>query len=387
MTLPAMTVAQSLIVNQTERGVHTAQSDQASGEDDLYAVAGHGLPVPWHAISGTVENSSENAILLLKKEGDTLVSMGWHSARAAAELAKSHQQTDQHHIQESDSDQQPLTVVHVDRSPPTLKVSWGTPMIRRGETILVRPDTKLNLQLSDDTGVSEWRAQLNNGEASLDDLWPAGNQKLEVIAMDRAGNQAIVGELSFVVDDAPPEIACDAVSDSFEPTQGRQFYKLPIQVKCEADDDSGVASLRYMSYGEWQPVTASSIELDRNSLVIEATDALNQTRRSAQDWPVDDSPPTIELTLPDGGRIQGSNVYLKVGTRIGFDISDGDGVGVKSSSYRYNRQKDKPVPGTLKFLDRGWYKLVVTAQDHAGHEITGRWNIRAGSPKSQRPRR
>lgn len=362
--------------------VEPTELSSSSVDHDVYVVIGNGLPIPWaQAKQAMMTGAIEQPYLLLKRGEKGLQAESW---KAPDELGQTEDVQSQN-LNQIGSHTIDSTELYIDRKAPVLDFSWPQPVLLVDGRVHVKPDSQLAFSFADDSLVQSWKAFLNQNEAAPPDLWPQGENRLVVYAQDRAGNPGKAGQTDFFVDGQPPEISCSAASGAKGSSAQNDFYTLPLSLNCQAKDASGIDRMEYSNAGEWLQLGSEAFEHHSDTIVLRARDQLGQSRQHEQQWKVDQSPPKLTLDLIDGGQIDGEDVILQPGYRVHIKALD-DGVGVASVVYHYNDREQSAVTGPIRFVDRGWYILNATAVDHFGHESSMTWQIRTGSPRSQRPR-
>ena len=360
-----------------------AAEQAPSDPDPMYAVVGNGLPIPLSEARDRIARLPENvAVHLLERSGSSLKTLGWYMKSDLLDVFLSSENPAEVN---QESDFSPLDA-YVDRKSPVVEFEWSGPSVQSGNQLRVRPDSRLALRFSDDSGIDSWKAVLEQSGSVPDARWAAGENRLIIFAVDQAGNPGRAGEIAFNVDGEPPRIECRSSEDGQHSNAGKTYYRLPLDLSCTVEDDSGVAAQHYRTGSDWIALPEGEFTIESAQLTVSAMDRLNQRRTQHLSWPTDDTAPEINLSLPDGGEITDDDVHIKPGDRIRIEVAD-SGVGIKQARYRYNDQPETDLPDSIRFVDRGWYLLEVTAEDHFGHVTVAEWTVRAGAPRSQRPRK
>lgn len=107
---------------------------------------------------------------------------------------------------------QPVNVVPmvVDTRPPSGTLTLEGASVTTAGTTYWGPALEVRLEVEDDaTGVDSLAARVNGSDVALSRLtepWASGEYEVEVTARDGAGNEAVIGPVTFAVDADPPGI-------------------------------------------------------------------------------------------------------------------------------------------------------------------------------------
>lgn len=226
--------------------------------------------------------------------------------------------------------------------------------------------------VDEDSGPRGWQWRINGNlidpEAQPKN-WPGGDYQVAIIAKDRAGNEAVLTELDFTVDDTPPTLdwtlngpmLAQASSNDSPCATG------PVTATLTSHDDfAGVFSLfQRGANGLWQPIHANQVT--GTNLDIMAVDWVGNSIRKSSEWLIDTQSPTITLTtaahkITDAG----FELRLQVGEPVNAEIAD-IGCGLARATYRLDDGPWQSVPPHFQFDKPSRHRLHIRAEDRAGH--------------------
>lgn len=197
-------------------------------------------------------------------------------------------------------------------------------------------------------GAGEWRTMTLSGDSYQTGLaaLPEGQHLIEVRARDLSGNLSSVSSLTVQVDNTRPAVHIGGV-------QGGVFYDGAVQPTVTVDDASAVTVARRLNGLPWsgEPVVADRV----HELVVEATDAAGNFRRSSVMFTIDTTAPSIQITGAEDGGLYNAPVTPQVTV---FDANpDETTLMLDGASYT----EGTPVSG------EGGHSFSASARDRAGN--------------------
>jgi hypothetical protein len=282
----------------------------------------------------------------------------------------------------------PSATVRLDRAPPTARFDIDGPEVP-GSPPLISSETTVKALLEDPSGVVQARLSANGREFPAEhgvSGLSEGPQRVGVQATDGAGNAGLAGELELLVDNSGPRIEWQIERDGRQGADGQTYYTPPVRLEFSAlDDGAGVAEITVIDGDQSTAFSESGrVELAASSAIIEATDRLGNRSRIEASWNYDGEGPEIQFLLEDGSRPEENLLRVKPGGKVTIEVSD-SGAGVDTVEYRINQRQWKPLAGSIRFVDRGWYQLEVRARDRFGNDSTAYRDVRTGNPRALRP--
>ncbi|MFW6347417.1 MAG: OmpL47-type beta-barrel domain-containing protein [Cyclonatronaceae bacterium] len=268
--------------------------------------------------------------------------------------------------------------------PPALSYQWQGSVVKRRDTYVAHPDTRLQLQATPENvpvrvlsyGFAPGQMQPYTGPVQL----PAGEQgRVFYEAEDETGNQTGVQELRFLSDETPPRTRHEIRGRQLQVRTGLVLGP-GHEIRLRAEDaGAGVAQTRLrMNEGGWQTYR-DAITLGQSgsyTLSYTSADAVgNEEPLRSFSFLVDVSPPAISLIYsrpPRGESVSGA-LRLAPGTIIAANATDRH-TELEQLQYRINDGDLQEYTGPLRALpEEETFRLSFRATDLAGNvtEETG----------------
>ncbi len=278
-------------------------------------------------------------------------------------------------------------VVEVDSVAPAAEIRLLGAVIEVAEGWVVGPQASLAATVSDaDSGVDRWTPRLEGNEVDAQRWqgpWQAGSYLADLEAVDRVGNRAVVGGLSFRVDDAGPMITWQVLDDGVE-VDGEFFYGGPVQVQVAATDDlAGVASLEWILPSESAQPVRGLIATDAEQMQLRAVDRVGNSSLIEANWHIDTVGPELAIRDPEGQAVApGGRLEIRLGQQLRLEARDA-GCGVAEVIYRYGLVGPRrSMPQQLEFRHPGRFWLRLVAVDRLGNTSRGNWIIVVRRPQA-----
>ncbi|HEN3280693.1 TPA: Ig-like domain repeat protein, partial [Yersinia enterocolitica] len=301
--------------------------------------------------------------------------------------------------------------VDISLSTPKIELASGQRVVNEGSdyhTNVKQPNFVIN-DISDDFYTVELKVS-HHGNTELIKLnktsgqwvfsppkeWSDGDYKLEVVVVDKAGNERVSTPYSVIINTKTSVNLIKLVSDTGKDSSDNLttenlpafLIEVPLnvkQVRVSVDNGKSWIELPSGKGGLWNYTATNPLPEGKNTLRVEATDFLGNTAEEALKFEIDNtlSIPTIEFAAgEDTGSLATDGLTNKSQPKFDLSNIDPDVIEVKvhvkdmigSDSYSVNAVKDSnsgqwgfTLPA--KLADSS-YQLTVTVTDKAGNEQT-----------------
>ena len=280
----------------------------------------------------------------------------------------------------------------IDSEPPEGRLYFDGPQVpgTGGGRIVIAPGTRLVAEIADaKSGLDAWTPETDGLEVAPEAWngpWTAGEHRASARAVDRVGNEAVIGPVDLVVDDQAPRVTWSIESEGYAGEDGQTWYVGPVVIAASAVDvPAGVE--RFESSLDGQEFVPFSREqtVDGDRLILRASDRLGQVATEEVRILIDRQPPVIVLRDPDGDVVPpDSHIELIRDQALRVSVKDGQS-GLSETRHRLNKYPETVLPEILRFRDRGEFRLEIRAVDRAGLETVAVWTIRVRqAPKKER---